>query len=368
MRRQEIKGMIVYLLMLVIIFLVAILVIQKNFIYINNNLGYGGAITSIIISLVIGLILNALLIELGHMIGAKAGGYKIYNVTILGFCFYKKREDDKHFKFKFSNFDGLTGETKIYQNKEKTSPRLYILMPILLILIEVIVLLSVITLISDTSDLAFLKYGSIICLTIGGIIILYDFIPLELDSSNDGYRYVITSKKENLEAYNEELRILKNIEFKNYEYDYKMFEEITDYTSKINSYSFYHLILEDKIDEVLEIVNKTLDSKISNFTKEYYSLTKLYLLCLKEENVKEFYDSLDSDTKKDITKASSMITARCYLGYLMFVDNSSSELNFIKSKINNIHKKSEELFKDDELKLFNKLLEKEPSLINKENK
>lgn len=368
MKRQDIKSIFVYILMLIIVFLVAIFVIQKNFSYVYNNLGQSGAILCVVLSLLIGLVLNSILIELGHITGAKLGGYKIYNVTILGLCFYKKHEEDKHFKFKFSNFDGLTGETKIYQNKEKTSPRLYILLPILIIFIEVIVLLSIICSIKDSSSIAYIKYASIIVLTIGGIIILYDFIPLELDSSNDGYRYVITSKKENLEAYNEELRILKNIEYGKLDYDYKMFDEITDYTAKINSYSFYHLILEDKVDDVLNIVNKTLDSKISDFTKEYYSLTKFYLLCLKNENVKEYYESLDSQIKKDINLSKELLTARCYLGYLLCIDNSSSELNFIKSKISSLHKKSYELFKDDELKLFNKLLEKEPLLINSNDK
>ena len=99
-------------------------------------------------SLIIGLFLNALLIELGHLLGAKLGGYEVYLCNILGFCFYKKEKDSKKKTFKFSEFDGISGETKVVLKKEKGNPRPYILLPILFILIEAIILLVFITLIS----------------------------------------------------------------------------------------------------------------------------------------------------------------------------------------------------------------------------
>ncbi len=357
MRKEDIKGTIVYIVMLAIVILVAFYVIQPNFHYITNNLSQSGAIGCIILSLVIGLFLNALLIELGHLIGAKVGGYEVYLCNILGFCFYKKDKESKKKSFKFAEFDGISGETKIVLKKETGKPRSYILLPILFILIEAIILLVFITLITDTSSLAFLKYSMIICLTIGGILVLYDYIPMELDSLTDGYKYVVTSKKTNIEAYNEYLRIQYELFYGSKDLNFKVFDEINDYTSRINLLSLYRLINENKIDEALELVNKIIDGKVGSTSKEYALLNKFYLLCLKKENVKEFFDTLSDETKKDIKNTKTLIGCRCYYGYLLNIDKSESEINFIKSKVKTLAKKSREDFSEEEIKLFDLLSE-----------
>ena len=357
MRKEDIKGTIIYIVMLVIVILVAFYVIQPNFHYITNNLSQGGAIACVVLSLVIGLFLNALLIEFGHLLGAKLGGYEVYLCNILGFCFYKKEKDSKKKSFKFAEFDGISGETKVVLKKEKGNPRPYILLPILFILIEAIILLVFITLINDSSTIAYLKYSMIICLTIGGILVLYDYIPMELDSLTDGYKYVVTSKKINIEAYDEYLRIQHELFYGSKDLNFKVFDEINDYTSKINLLSLYRLVSENKIDEALELVNKIIDGKVGSTTKEYALLNKFYLLCLKKENVKEFYDSLSEDTKKDIKSCKTLLGCRCYLGYLLNIDKAESELNFVKSKVKTIAKKSKEDFSEEEIKLFDLLSE-----------
>ncbi len=357
MRKEDIKGTIVYIVMLAIVVLVAFYVIQPNFHYITDNLTQGGAIACVILSLFIGLILNALLIEFGHLLGAKLGGYEVYLCNILGLCFYKKDKESKKKSFKFAEFDGISGETRVVLKNEKSNPRLYILFPILFILIEAIVLLVFITLITDSSDFAYLKYAMIICLTIGGILVLYDYIPLELDSLTDGFRYVITSKKVNVEAYNEYLRIKYELFYGSKDLNFKTFDEINDYTAKINLLSLYRLIEENKIDEALELVNKIIDGKVGSTYKEYALLNKFYLLCLKKENVQEFFDKLNDETKKDIKSAKTLLGCRCYLGYLLNIDKAESELSFVRSKVKTLSKKSKEDFTENEVKLFDLLNE-----------
>ena len=357
MRKEDIKGTVVYLLMLAIVVIVAFCVIQPNFHHISDNLTQGGAITCVILSLFVGLVFNAILIELGHLLGAKVGGYEVYLFNILGLCFYKKDKNSKKKSFKFQEFDGLTGETRIVSKKEDSNPFKYIMFPILFVLVEAIVLLVFITLIKDTDDIAYLKYSMIICLTIGGILILYNYIPMELDTLTDGYRYVINSKKINREAYREYLRIQENLFYGSKDLDFKVFEEITDYTSRINLLSLYRLLNDNKIDESFDLVNKIIDGKVNSSIKEYALLNKFYLLCLKKENVEEFYNSLDDEIKKDIKATKSFLTCRCYLGYLLNIDKSESELRFVTSKVESLAKKNSEKFKDEELKLFNLLKE-----------
>ncbi len=358
MRKEDIKGTIVYVLMLAIVVIVAFCVIQPNFNYITNNLTHGGAIVCVILSLLIGLVLNAILIELGHLLGAKVGGYEVYLFNILGFCFYKKEKNSKKKSFKFSEFNGLTGETRIVSKNEDSNPFKYIMFPILFVLIEAIILLIFITLIKDSDSIAYLKYSMIICLTIGGILILYNYIPMELDTLTDGYRYVINSKKVNKEAYKEYLRIQENLFYGIKELDFKVFDEITDYTSRINLLSLYKLVNDNKIDESLELVNKIIEGKVSSTTKEYALLNKFYLLSLKKENAEEFYNSLNEETKKDIKASKTLLACRCYLGYLLNIDKSESELKYVKSKAESLVKKGIEDFADEELKLFNLLEEK----------
>ena len=91
----------------------------------------------ILLSVLVGAVLSAVVLELGHLLGAKIGGYKITSWNCLGLC-WKRGKDDK-FKFTFSGFDGLTGETKVVpKDVEKSNPRPMIFMPLVLFLIEVV--------------------------------------------------------------------------------------------------------------------------------------------------------------------------------------------------------------------------------------
>lgn len=105
MKKEDGLSLIVYAIMIGIAFLVGFIVLKPM---ISEATGFGPGMA--IVYILIAILINVIILELAHIIGAKIGGYKIISFNILGLCLYRK---ENKWKFKFSNFDGITGETKI---------------------------------------------------------------------------------------------------------------------------------------------------------------------------------------------------------------------------------------------------------------
>ena len=321
MRKEDLISDILYLAMAAIVLLVGFLVIQPA---INNGLlgrDMGQNVLFILIALVIGIIINVALMEIGHLIGAKIGGYKVLSTNILGFNFYKvfdKNAAKSQLKFRFKSFNGLSGETIIEPKKDSSNPFFYIFTPLILFLLEFVAMYFVISLAPQDSEtylegIQIVKYGLIITTTIAGCIVLYDYFPAKLDTLNDGYRLISLSKKINIVAYNEKLKIEAN-EYKGIKNtEYKIFEEITDFTAKVN--------LEAAINEFLDDAIKTIYGsnsdlkKISEDILEYEKANNKNLKGLFIKN-KEQYDAIMSQLQSVITTLSK--------------NNASSEAYFLK--------------------------------------
>ena len=85
MKKEDILGMIAYLLLLGIAAIFTFTVLQKHASYSNMEaLPYALFVLGAFAS---GIILNSILFELAHVLGAKIGGYLILSVNVLGFCF-----------------------------------------------------------------------------------------------------------------------------------------------------------------------------------------------------------------------------------------------------------------------------------------
>ena len=133
MKRNDFATYIVYLGMIAIALLVGFLVVRP--ILSNWSSDYG--LLTVILSVLGGAILNSVLLELGHLLGAKAGHYNVYGWTVLGLSF--KKDANGKTKVGFSNFEGLTGETKMApKDIEKATSSGVILLPLVLFLVEVV--------------------------------------------------------------------------------------------------------------------------------------------------------------------------------------------------------------------------------------
>lgn len=372
MKKEDLVSSIVYLAMLGIALLVGIYVIQPNIQEIATSLSWdnGSVIWFVFICLVVGIILNIIFIELGHVIGAKIGKYNVYSISIAGLTWYKVKEEEK-FKTKFGikSFDGLTGETKIYPKTEKSNPIPFIIGPFVLILLEFFALFLSMAYIKDSSNVVFIKYGLIMISTVGGLFCLYDYIPTKLDSETDGYRWTLLAKKINIEALNEKLRVESRLYFKEELGDVKLFDQITDFTAIVNNISIYKLIEEEKYDEALKIEEDILNTeKISNDTKNLAANNKLFILLLKDPTSGlDYYNTLSDREVKFIKFNKGLENIRTFRLYIYLKENSELEDKELVEKYNKVYKSELSGLKIKEKELFD-LVDKIKEKYKKEEK
>ena len=144
MKKEDVIGLIIYLIIIALAIVFGITVLQAH----NPDSSFQGFsyVGFVAICVILGVVLNAIMYELAHVLGAKVGKYLILSVNVLGFTFY--REQDK-FKFRFSSFDGLTGETKIVPKKgfeDKANPTPYLLFGSLFFVLEAVIVMVLFTL------------------------------------------------------------------------------------------------------------------------------------------------------------------------------------------------------------------------------
>ena len=349
MRKEDLISDILYLLMAGIVLLVGFLVIQPA---INDGLlgrDMGQNVAFILIALIVGIILNVLLMEVGHVLGAFIGKYKILSVNVLGFNLYRdfsKNSAKPQLKFRFKGFNGLTGETLIEPKSEKSNPMFYVFLPLILFLLEFVVMYFVVVLVPADSATYFetpqiLKYGLIVTTTIAGCIVLYDYFPAKLDTLNDGYRLICLTKKINIDAFNEQLKLEAN-EYKGIKNtEFKIFEEITDFTAKVNQQTALKKLDDGDYEEALKIIDDCLkdSTKISHSTETNLKLNKVFITYIykgKEEGT-TLYNSLDEETRNDVKKCKSLEAIRVYALYIGLEEKSESEIKYAIDKAKKLY-------------------------------
>lgn len=362
MNKEEIYSWLVYIVMLAFAIVIGVTIIIPAM---NNGYLPTGFMSFIFIFvwIIIGLIINAIFIELGHVIGAKIGNYEILSVNILSFCIYKEFVNGKLVtKFKaFKNFDGLLGETIISPKRNNSKPILYIFLPLVLFLLEIVGLACCFLYIESGLSVALdhLKYGILIISTIGGMSIIYDYFPTKLDSLNDGYRLVLLNKKVNIEAYNEYLSIVSDKYLKKEHAEYKVFTTLTDFTAKVNLIAAKYYA-NDNLEKSLEIINNLLNNS-DNITKSTIRDIKIYKLELllyydKIEDGKDFYQNdFNQEEKKYLISCTTLDSIRSYILYAYLVEGSNSEVNRALDKSEKILKRllpSEEAEEKEKLDLI----------------
>lgn len=355
MRKEDFFTLLVYSIMVVFALFVGLQVIKPSFdqTLIEGNAQYIFAISS----LAAGLVINVILLELGHILGALIGGYSIISVNILGICFYKKEEK---WKFGFRSFEGLTGETKIIPKKTKTNPRWFLWGSTFIFLFEVVALFVGYSILEDNNPI---KYALLIVIAVGGMLTFYNVMPLKLDTINDGYRLTLITKGVNIEAFNELMRIEQAMSENKRPADIKTFSEITTLTVLVNLHRIYELLDEEQFALAEEIIDNILANpkNVNDTTIGRVAAQKTYLRLLLGplEEAKEYYYHLDSRMKKFLSSDLSMESLRAYLLISGLVEDSESETRFAFDRKNTSLKRMvEPLRKESENHLFNLAVKK----------
>ena len=363
MKKEDITGLIVYLIIIALAVIFGFTVLQTH----NAESSFSGIgyVLYIIVAVVVGALFNAILFELAHIIGAKIGKYTILSVNILGFCFYK---DGEKTKFKFSSFDGLTGETKIVPKEgmvEKANPYPYLFFGSLFFVVEAIAVMVVFSVYrhSDTAILRDVAYAILTVGAIGLVILLYNILPMRIDSMTDGYRLTMVSNPKNKAAFNELLRVEYEIAQGNDNVEIKVFDEITNFTADLNLNRVYALLDKKEYKPAEEILDKIIAAKQEVSEKVYIRARaqKIYinLYTRNLEEAKEYYEKeVPVAERREISNDVSMASIRAYLLMSGLLDKSRSECIIALNNVYRAFKHTPKNRQHTEVELFNEALEK----------
>ena len=364
MKKEDITGLIVYLVIIALAVVYGFAVLQTHasesslsgFPYV---LYIGGAVLS-------GTIINGVLFELAHVVGAKIGKYKVISCNILGFCFYK--DDSDKTKFRFASFDGLTGETKIVPKEgmvEKANPYPYLFFGSVFFVIEAIAVMVLFSIFRNSDD-AGLKDVAYALLTIGAIglvILIYNILPLKIDSMTDGYRLTMVSNPKNKAAFNELLRVEYQMAKGDENVEIKVFDAITNFTADLNLNRVYALLDKKEYKAAEKILDKIIDAKEEISEKVFIRARaqKIYINLITKnlDEAKEYYDKeVPVSERREISNDVSMASIRAYLLMSGLLDKSRSECIIALNNVYRAFKHTPKNRQPIEIALFNEALDK----------
>ena len=363
MKKEDVTGLIVYVLIFGLALVFCFTVLREH-----HNASEMGAMlywVYIVGAILTGVVLNAVLLELAHVLGAKAGRYEIISVCILGLTFYKI---DGKTRVKFATFDGLTGETKICPKEnitKESNPRPYLLFGSLFYIVEIILVVILFSFlsVSEATNVQNVAYFLLTVGVVGGVILLYNILPFKLDSTTDGYRLTMVTNPKNKAAFNELLRVQNEIAKGNTDVEIKTFETITNFTADLNLNKVYVLLDKRNFDEAEELLDGILagekDLSHKNYIRAKAQKIFLHLLNATPEEAKAYYDSaIELREVREIASDVSMPSIRTYILICGLVDRSHSECILTLNNVFKAYKKTNPNRKDTERELFNEALEK----------
>ena len=363
MKKEDITGLIVYLIIIAFAIVFGLTVLQAH--QQESSLTGIFYVLYIIGSVLVGAILNAILFEMAHVIGAKIGKYQIVSVNILGLCFYK---DGGKRKVRFSSFDGLTGETKIVPKDgmvEKANPYPYLFFGSLFYVVEIVAVMVVFSIFRKAEDLALrdMAYSLLTIGAIGLVILIYNILPLRIDSMTDGYRLTMVSNPKNKLAFNELLRVEYEISQGNDDVEIRIFDEITNFTADLNLNKVYALLDKKEYKEAEEILDKIIEAKENVSEKVYIRARaqKIYINLITKslDEAKEYYEKeVPVAERREISNDVSMASIRAYLLMSGLLDKSRSECIIALNNVYSAFKHTPKNRQHTELVLFNEALQK----------
>jgi len=365
MKKEDVSGIIVYLIIIALAMAFGFGFLRGHFstsyVASQGNIQYALYIAGAVI---VGVIFNGIMYELAHLLGAKIGKYEVISVNILFLCFYK--EEGKR-KVRFSSFDGLTGETKIVPKEgfvETANPYPYLFFGSLFFVVEAIGVMVPFSILQQSENYG-LRDIAFALLTIGAvglIILIYNILPMHIDSTTDGYRLTMVSNPKNKIAFNELLRVEYEMQ-QGHQVEVMVFDGITNFTADLNLNRVYTLLDERKYQEAEKILDMIIGAKENISAKVYIRARaqKIYInLYTKSlDEAREYYDKeVPVSERREISNDVSMASIRAYLLMSGLLDKSRSECIIA---LNNVYKAFRHTPKNrqaTEVTLFNEALEK----------
>ncbi len=312
-----------------------------------------------IVTVVIGYLLNTIIYELGHLIFGKIAGYRLLEFNLFGLAFKKQQGQ---LKFGLSAFENIGGKTTMVPKSEKAKPILYLFGGGIL---YVIVSAALFAFALSSKDLGDITWGIFIIIAIGMVIIVYNLLPLRMDSYTDGFiiRMLVTRKgsvkayHDNLlqeEALNNDIEQLKLVEYEDY---------ANTFEAQSLIYKYYYYIHHDQFEDaektadmIIKVSSYLLDESIG----EAYSAKAYFILMNKGvEETNKFLWEIKKAERNFISSSSQFQTMKSALGIVGLIDNNFDEYDYIMHKFDKVkdHYRYQARI-EDEMKMINAVLEK----------
>ncbi len=364
MKKENIIGLVIYLFIFALAIIYGLTVLQTHFQYSAMREVWQYAIY-IIGSIFVGILITALLFGLGHLLGAKIGGYKIVSANILYFCFYK---EDKKWKFRFKNYDGITGETIVVPDYEKNanpSPFPFLIYgPIFNLAWFVGSLILFFTFNTGSGINSDIAYAFLTVGLISAVLFIYDILPVKLDSKTNGSSLLFI-KKNGRKTFNDLL--LAQYAANHAGEDVKevaaqVEAQIVNNTSEGKLVQLYSLLDEKKYEEADKLIEEILADEKTLSRRSYLEVLeqKIYvkIMSLEREAMLEYYEKeVPLSVRREISSDSTIIGIRTYLLMSGLLDKSRSECLIALKNIAKAYKNTPVNRRHAELVLFNEALE-----------
>ncbi len=217
---------------------------------------------------------------------------------------------------------------------------------------------AAITIFLLTAENVAIHHQALIVAGVGAMLLVYNIMPFKLDNFTDGYYIVLLSKKVNVEAYNELIRIESLVYNNEPVTDIKKFDEVTTMTARVSLYELYQLIDKNAFNEAITLIEK-LEKHEDKVELEFIARVKaqklyIYLLTKAQEASETYwFKELTQADRKFISNDLTIETMRAYLLYSGIVTKSQSECAFVikrapKALKNNLN----DYRKEEEINLF----------------
>ena len=175
----------------------------------------------------------------------------------------------------------------------------------------------------------------------------------------------ICSKKSNIPAFNESLRIRSCNILGIDPGETIVFDEVTDYTFEINLVEVYKLLAKNDYASAYKILNKMykLRESLNASNKAKLIGQMIYILLIDPNNLanvelakKIYYSEITSEEKRDVSNASYIETIRAYILISGILELSETEVQYATSRANSAYRKVESGRKDIEKVLYQNAL------------
>lgn len=284
------------------------------------GLGAGYVVLFVLVSLLLGVFVYAL----GKMIGACISGYKLSNLSLLGFCYYHTSQGSK-LKFEFSKILEMHLDFTPKAHDSKKKPWFMFLGGTILFVIAaaILIALTFVDGIFGSNAKAMIQFGT----AIASSVVIYELLPVGYAHKNDMFNLIMTNTEDNCIAFNNYL-YNKGKDIANEEFEAIEFEDYDH--SKFKPWTLLYLIesniYNNKAADAEKLINKL--DEYSNVTNAYvkcevgYQKIYLYLTSGRSKLANDYITELEKQAKNAEDYHKSISALRSDVLVSAFIENS----------------------------------------------